>query len=77
MNDAVIKMIKGANAPFIRCQVVNILADDYSTIIMKVPTQTTNIIEIPIKKYFIDHSPLEPPRQTESLSHCCESMALM
>ncbi|UXD25930.1 hypothetical protein FORC065_3160 [Yersinia enterocolitica] len=46
-------MIKGANAPFIRCQVVNISVEYYSTIIMKVPTQTTNIIEIPIKKYFI------------------------
>ncbi|EEQ13594.1 hypothetical protein yfred0001_37520 [Yersinia frederiksenii ATCC 33641] len=30
----------------------------YSTIIMKVPTQTTNIIEIPIKKYFIKPLPL-------------------
>ena len=56
-------MIKGANAPFIRCQIVDGLSKCYSTIIMKVPTQTTNIIEIPIKKYFTEQLPLELLRQ--------------
>ncbi|EEQ06425.1 hypothetical protein yberc0001_27900 [Yersinia bercovieri ATCC 43970] len=38
-------------------------SQSYSTIIMKVPIQTTNMIEIPIKKYFTEQLPLELPRQ--------------
>lgn len=59
-------MIKGANAPFIRCQLVDGLCQTYSTIIIKVPIQTTSMIEIPIKKYFTEQLPLELPRQSRS-----------
>ncbi|CNE09741.1 Uncharacterised protein [Yersinia nurmii] len=38
-------------------------AAGYSTINMKVPIQTTNMKEIPIKKYFTEQLPLELPRQ--------------
>ncbi|EEQ09291.1 hypothetical protein ymoll0001_27020 [Yersinia mollaretii ATCC 43969] len=47
----------------------------YSTIIMKVPIQTTNMIEIPIKKYFTEQLPWSYFASNDP--NCCAEFTLL